>query len=236
MAPALGATALGAAALGVAARGAGAQAARGGLVLTLPTSARALGLAGAADAAGPGEWAVFTAPGQLAGEPPSAAAATEGYLASTRLSAAAVAVPAFGGTLGLGATLLDYGSVDEIASSIPGVDGTATGRTYLAQDNAVVVAYARRACRACRAGGLRVGGAVELVNTRVADLTGSAVAVSASAGWAVRPGWDVTAGVAHAGPDIALGATRGALPLTASVSAVAPAWRAWGWSVRPMLD
>lgn len=212
------------------ARGAAAQAARGGLVLALPTSARALGLAGASDAAGPREWAVFTAPAELAGEPPSAGVATEGYLASTRLSAAAVAIPAFGGTLGIGATLLDYGSVDEIASSIPGVDGSATGRTYAAQDNAVVIGYARRVGR------LRVGASAELVSTRVADLTGNAVAVSASAGWTMRPGWNVVAGVAHAGADVALGATRGALPLTASVSAASPALHAWGWSLRPMLD
>ncbi len=216
-------------ALAVAARGGAAQAARGGLVLALPTSVRALGLGGAADAAEPGEWAVFTAPGQLAGVGPAVGVATEAYLATTRLSAAAVAMKAFGGTVGFGATLLDYGSVDEIASAVPGVDGTATGRAYSAQDNAVVVGYARRA------GALRMGGAVEFVNTRVADLSGSSVAVSASAGWAVRPGWDVTAGIGHAGADVALGATRGALPFTLSVSVAGPAWRVpAGWSVHPM--
>ncbi len=204
----------------------------GGLVLTLPVSARALGAADATAAASPDEWALFAAPAQLAGlGAVTAGVATEAYLASTRLSAVAVAMPALGGTVGVGATVLDYGSIEEVASSIPGVDGSLTGRRYSAQESAFLLGYGRTIATR-----LRVGAALELLSTRVADLTASAVAGSASLGWAANSGWVVAAGLSHAGGDVVLGLTRGALPLTESVTIGAPALRVRGWALHPVLD
>lgn len=207
--------------------------ARGALILALPTSPRALGLADAAGVASPDSWALFTAPAALASlRGLGIALASEAYLVSTQLSAGVVTVPLHGGTIALGATLLDYGSIQEIASTIPGADGTETGRTYHAQDNAIVMGYAR----AFGAAGIRLGATIEFVNTRVAELSASGVAGSAGVAWSPRAGWDLGATVQHAGEAIALGATKGELPLTVRLSAAAPARRVRGFDVRPLLE
>lgn len=207
--------------------------ARGALVLALPTSPRALALADASGAASPDAWALFTAPAAMASlRGLGVAVASEAYLVSTQLSAGVITVPLTGGTFGVGATLLDYGTIQEIASTIPGADGTETGRTYRAQDNAVVLGYAR----ALSAAAVRVGATMEFVSTRVAELAASGVAASAAVAWSPRVGWDVGASIQHAGPAISLGATRGALPLTLRLSAAAPAWHVRGFAVRPLLE
>lgn len=205
---------------------------RAGLLLTLPTSPRALGLASASAAASADEWATFLSPAQLAAlRTVSVGAATEGYLAATQLTSVAFATPLGRGTLGIGASLLDYGTIQEIASSVPGADGTETGRTYSAQDNTFVIGYARTGRR-----GVRIGAAVEFFGTHVADLSANGIAGSASVAWTFRRGWDVSAGVQHLGPDITLGATRGSLPATARLSFAAPPHRRGALTVRPMLE
>ncbi|HVZ47496.1 MAG TPA: hypothetical protein VG916_01820 [Gemmatimonadaceae bacterium] len=219
----------------MATRGARAQGdggSRAGLLLTLPTSTRALGLGAASAAAGADEWATFFSPAQLAAlRAPAMGAATEAYLAGTQLTAVAFALPVGRGTLGIGATLLDYGAIDEIASPLPGGDGTETGHTYTAQDNAFVVAYGRET-----RGAVRLGVAAEYFGTHVADLSGSGFAASGSAAWTSRRGWDVSAAVQHAGPDVTLGATRGSLPVTARFTVAAPARHRGAFTVRPMLE
>ena len=111
-----------------------AQGTRAAVLLTLPTSTRALGLGDASGAAVADEWALFLAPAQLARTGAlSVGVASESYLASTQLSAIALAFPAWHGTIGIGATMLDYGSVREIAAQLPGLDGVETGRTVSAQ-------------------------------------------------------------------------------------------------------
>ncbi len=207
---------------------------RGGVILTLPTSPRALGLADASAAVAADAWALFTAPAQLARAGAlQLALASEAYLASTQLSAIALALPAFGGTLGVGATLLDYGTIREIASSIPGADGVETGRTWAAQDNAVVIGYAR-AFGPTRS--VRVGATVAALHTQLADLAASGVAGSLGAAWSGAAGWHVSGALQHAGPAITLGATSGDLPLLARIAVGAPVRTIRGFEVRPMAE
>lgn len=207
---------------------------RSGVILTLPTSPRALGLADASAAVSGDAWTLFTSPAQLARAGTlQVALASEAYLASTQLSAVALALPAFGGTLGVGATLLDYGSVREIATAVPGADGVETGRTWAAQDNAMVVGYAR-AFGSTRA--IRVGATVSALHSQIADLSASGVAGSFGAAWSGSSGWHIGGAVQHLGPAISLGATSGELPLLARIAVGAPARTMRGFEVRPMAE
>ena len=209
-----------------------ADASRGGLPLALPTDTRALGLADAAAASTANEWATFTAPSQLAVvRRATAGLATEGYLASTRLSAAAIAVPLSRGALGIGVTVLDYGTIQEIAGSTPGTDGIETGRQYSAQDNAIVFGYGVRL-----SGRVRAGATAEFVSTRLADLSGRGLSFSFGFSGSPSPGWDLAGSVQHLGADVALGATRGALPTTVRFAASAPAQPVGHLAVRPMIE
>jgi hypothetical protein len=202
---------------------------RAAVVLALPASTPSLGVGGADVAAVRDEWSLFVSPAQLARvRGVSAGAATQGYLASTVLSAAALAVPVGRGVVGIGATLLDYGSIDEIATTVPGADGSATGQRYSAQENAVVVGYG------LPIGAMRIGIVAEFAHTRVADLSASAVAGSAGVAWTNANGWDFSAVVQHVGGDVALGATTGRLPMTTSAGIAAPTWSHGSFSLRPM--
>lgn len=210
------------------------QGTRSGVLLTLPTSTRALGLGDASGSVTADEWATFLAPAQLArARSFSAGMASEAYLASTQLSAVALAIPAWRGTIGIGATMLDYGSVREIASALPGLDGVETGRTVSAQDNAIVLGYGR-AIPKLR--GVRAGASVEWVQTRVVDLSGQGTALAAGLGWTSRSGWDVTASVQHVGGAITVGATRGVLPQTFRAGVAAPDVHVRSARLRPMIE
>lgn len=224
--------AAGLAALGGAAGAQDANPARAGLLLQLPTSARALGLGQAAAAAAPDEWLVFFAPSRLAGVRRfGAGVATEAYLVGTRLSAMASAFPIGAGTVGLGATVLDYGSVPEVVAAVPGADGSETGRRWSAADQAFSVAYGARVTPTVGAG---IG--LEFVHSRVADLSASAAAVSASVDWEPRAGWPIVASAQHIGSDVRLGATNGRLPATIRVAAGAPPLRLAALALHPVLE
>ena len=211
-----------------------AQGARAGVLLTLPTSARALGLGDASAATMSDEWALFTSPAQLARATRfSAGLASEAYLASTQLSAVAVAIPVWRGTLGIGATLLDYGSVKEITASASGLDGIETGRTVSAEDMTVQLGFAMPMSVVS---GLRGGAVVEMVRTRIADLSASGLAASLGLAWSSRSGWDLAAAVQHLGDGIALGATHGALPETWRAGVAAPAMHLRRAALRPMAE
>lgn len=222
--------------LGLLALGASQSAAqsRAGLVLSLPTSARALGLGQGSAAAMHDEWSLFLAPAQLGRVRGVAAGfASEGYLASTLLSAAAIAVLTRVGTVAFGATMLDYGTIQEIASSIPGSPGAETGRTWSARDYAVLVGLGRE-LRSFHA--LRVGGALEFVHSGIADVSGSAVAASVGAAWTSPSGWDIAASAQHFGGDVTIGGTSGSLPRTLRAGVAAPAHRIRGMTLRPMAE
>jgi hypothetical protein len=207
---------------------------RGAVILTLPTSPRALGLADASTAAAPDAWAVFSSPAQLARlKSTSAGLASEAYLVSTQLSSAAIAIPLRRGTFAIGATLLDYGSIREIATTAPGTDGTETGKSYSAQDNAITIGYG---APVGWIEGMTVGGAIELVHSRIADLSASAVAGSLGAGWASRNGWDVALGLQHFGPEMKLGAMWGVMPMIARGAVAAPARRLGSFYLRPLAE
>ena len=209
---------------------------RAGILLTLPTDTRSLGLAHASSATARDEWATFHSPAQLATvRRASAGLATEGYLAGTQLSAASVALPVGRGTMGIAATLLDYGTIPEIVSTSPGGEGIETGRTHSAQDYALVVAYGFDLSGA-PGRSLRIGLAAEYVSTRIADLSGSGAALSAGVAGSLRGGWDFAAAVQHLGSDVAVGATRGSLPTTARISVAAPARQVGQVSIRPMIE
>jgi hypothetical protein len=205
---------------------------RGGVILALPTSPRALGLADASAGALADAWSVFNAPARLPSlRSVAAAVASEAYLVSTQLSAAAFTVPVGAGALGIGATLLDYGSIPEIASPAPGIDGVETGRTVSAQDQAIVLSYG---VPVSWVEGMSVGASAAVVNSRVADLSGTGGAASLGMAWASRNGWDVALGVQHLGPALELGATSGPLPLTARAAIAAPARQLGSVFFRPL--
>lgn len=219
------------------------QGSRAGILLTLPTSTRALGLGDAAAAALSDEWSLFASPAQLARATRfSAGLASEAYLASTQLSAVAVAIPLGRGTLGIGATLLDYGTVKEIVASASGLDGIETGRTVSASDDAVEIGYAITlpALHDLYGGDalrrVRAGVVVELVRTRIADLSAGGVAASVGLAWTSRAGWDVAAAAQHLGSAVALGATRGSLPETFRAAVAAPAMHVRQATIRPMAE
>ena len=135
--------------------------------------------------------------------------------------------------IGVGATLLDYGSVKEIVASVSGLDGVETGRIVSAQDHAIAVGFGMPIPGAR---GLRGGIAVEMVRNRVADLSASGVAASLGLAWTARNGWDVAAAAQHLGDAIELGATRGSLPATWRGAAAAPAMHFRSATVRPMAE
>jgi hypothetical protein len=203
------------------------------VVLGLPTSPRSLGLAGAGAPVVADAWAAFLAPAQLgrvAGM--SVAVSSESYLAGTQLSAGGLALPIGPGALGVGAALLDYGSVREIASSLPGGDGLETGRRVSASDQALVVGYgARLPWR-----GVRAGAAVEVVQTAIADLANGTAAAAFGVAWTSASGWDVSAGAQHLGPHLRIGATSSPLPATWRAGVAAPEVHLWGGAVRVMAE
>jgi hypothetical protein len=207
---------------------------RGGIILSLPTSPRALGLADASSAGTTDAWTTFVSPAQLGRHRSfSVGLASESYLLSTQLSSAAVTMPLRRGTLGIGVTVLDYGSIDEIASADPGLDGTETGRRYSAQDHAIVVAYG---LPVAWIEGMTIGAAAEFVTTRVADLSGSGIAVSAGIGWASRNGWEITAAAQHLGSAIEIGASSGTLPTLGRLSLAAPSRHIGALYLRPLAE
>lgn len=223
-----------AALMGAASNAASAQGSRAGVILTLPTSTRALGLGDASAAATVDEWALFSSPAQLAKTKRfSAGLSSEGYLASTQLSAVGVAIPLWRGTLGVGATLLDYGSIREITASASGLDGVETGRTVTAQDNAVEIGYG---VTIPRSGGIRGGVAVELVRSQIADLSASATAASFGLAWTSATGWDLAVAAQHLGSALTLGATSGSLPRTFRAAVAAPTVALGHVHVRPMAE
>jgi hypothetical protein len=207
---------------------------RGAVILALPTSPRSLGLAHASAAAVPDAWALFTGPAQLARlRTLSAGFASEAYLVSTQLSAAALSVPLRSGTIAVGASVLDYGSIDEIAAAAPGTDGTETGKKHSAADHVISVGYG---LPVNWIEGMTIGVAAELVSSRIADLSGTAFAASLGVAWASRNGWDVVLSGQHLGAAMELGATRGKLPSVARGAVAAPARKIGKGFVRPLAE
>jgi len=209
---------------------------RAAILLTLPTSARALGLGESWSAAADDESALFYNPAQLARVRAwSIGGSLQNYIASTTLGAFAVAVPIARGTVGFGMQLLNYGNTDEIVAdgSAGGQVGTPTGSTVTAQDVAFTLGYgvafgARHE--------LRVGAALEYARQTVASYSGGALAGDAGAAYTFANGWDVSAAVQHMGSNLTLASISAPLPLTWRAAAAAPAMRMDAFTLRPMAE
>ena len=193
---------------------------RSAVLLTLPASARALALGDGWGAMADDESALFYQPAQIARVLGLAAGGSlQHYLAGTTLAAMAATTRLWHGTIGGGVRILDYGSAPEFAFS--GVqEGTATGRTISAQDVAVTVGYA-----ASWGDGRvwRAGAALTSVRQRVADVSGSSVALDLGVAHGISNGWQVSAALQNAGQPLALAGVRAPLPLTWRAAAATPA-------------
>jgi hypothetical protein len=209
---------------------------RAAVLLTLPSSARALSLGEAWGAVADDESALFYNPAQLARVRGLAVGGSlQNYIASTTLGAFAVAVPLGKGTVGFGLQLLDYGSADEVvpADGSNGQVGTPTGGTVTAQDMAFTLGYGmafgpRRE--------LRVGAALEYARQEVASVSGSAMAGGIGAAYSLANGWDVSAALQHMGSNLVLAAVSAPLPLTWRAAVAAPMMRTEAFTLRPMAE
>ncbi|HEX7545764.1 MAG TPA: PorV/PorQ family protein [Gemmatimonadaceae bacterium] len=209
---------------------------RAAVLLTLPSSARALALGEAWGAIADDESALFYNPAQLARVRGLAVGGSlQNYIASTTLGAFAVAVPLGKGTVGFGLQLLDYGSADEIvpADGSNGQVGTPTGGTVTAQDMAFMLGYgiafgSRRE--------LRVGAELEYARQAVASYSGGAMAGGIGAAYSLPNGWDVSAALQHMGSSLTLAAVSAPLPLTWRAAVAAPMLRTDAFTLRPMAE
>ncbi len=180
------------------------------IVLELPVSARALGLAGAMTAVGGDDAAVFWNPAQLAAAPRRAAGlSVQNYLESTTLGALSAAARVGPGTLGIGVQMLSFGSVREVVPdpAFGGERGEETGASVSASDLALSVGYA------ARWRGVRVGGAAKLVRQDVAGEAGNAFAGDLGAALDLLGGrLTLAAAAQHLGPELEVAGSSAPLP------------------------
>ena len=192
------------------------------ILLTLPASARALALGEAWGAVADDESALFYNPAQLARVRGAAVGGSvQHYVANTTLGAFAFAGQLARGTAAVGVQVLDYGSEEEIVSA-GGSQGTPTGRSVSAQDIAITAGYG---IAFGTRGAWRVGTALKLARQRVADLSGSSLAVDLGAAYSSPAGWELSAAVQHLGASLTLAGVSTRLPLTTRLSAASPALR-----------
>ena len=139
--------------------------------LTLGSGAKATALGHAYSAEAAGAEAVFWNPAGLArdyrGAGGGALFSVSERLVDVQASAAAIAVPVGGGTLGLSLQALDYGRMD--VTTVENPDGT--GESFGANDLAVGVSYAQPLTES-----FYVGGTAKYVRQQIYDMTASAVA------------------------------------------------------------
>ncbi len=209
---------------------------RAAILLTLPSSARALALGEGWGAIADDESALFYNPAQLARVRGLAiGGSAQAYFASTTLAALAGAIPIGRGTFALGLQALDYGSEPEIipGDTPDGQTGTPTGGTVSAQDIAITAGYgvglgSRRQ--------LRLGAGITWVRQHVADVSGSSVAADAGVAYSMRNGWELSGALQHMGPPLTLAAVSAPLPWTWRVAVAAPIVRAGTFTLQPMAE
>ena len=212
-----------------------AGATRAAVLLTLPSSARALALGEAWSPVADDESALFYNPAQLARVTGFAAGlSVQRYVAATTLGAGAVALPLGRGTLAVGVQLLDYGSEDEVIpdAGLGGQVGYPTGGRVSAQDLAFTAGYGAHVGTTHR---LRLGVAVKYAQQHVASISGSSVAADVGAGYTLGA-WDISAALQHLGSSLTLGAVSAPLPWTWRAGAAAPAWHAGSVVLRPRAE
>ena len=208
---------------------------RAAILLTLPSSTRALALGESWSAVADDESALFYNPAQLARVHAwSVGGSLQNYIASTTLGAFAVAIPVKRGTVGFGMQLLNYGSTDEfVADGSNPQNGIPTGSTVTAQDMALTLGYgvafgARHE--------LRVGAALEYARQTVASVSGGAIAGDAGAAYTLANGWDMSAAVQHMGSKLTLASVSAPMPLTWRAAVAAPEMRMNAFTLRPMAE
>jgi hypothetical protein len=206
------------------------------VLLTLPSSSRALALGESWSAIADDESALFYNPAQLARvRGLGVGVSLQNYVASTTLGAFAVAVPLTHGTVGFGLQLLDYGSADEIVpeDGSGGQVGTPTGSTVTAQDMAFTLGYGIAFGSRHE---LRVGAAIEYARQQVASYSGGAVAGDFGAAYSLASGWELSAAVQHMGSNLTLAQVSAPLPFTWRAAVAAPMVRANTFTLRPMAE
>lgn len=211
------------------AAGAGAQAA---VLLELPASARAVGVGNAGAALSGDDASLFYNPAQLATIGRSAASLSlQRWIAGSTLGAVSAAARLGPGFVALGVLALDYGSEDEYVPD-PGAGGeigTPTGRTVSAGDAVIAAGYAMTMR------GVRAGVAGKLVQQRVANESGSAVATDLGvAGEIGRV--TLSAALQHLGTSLELAGDRAPLPRTIRAGAAATAYARGPVAVRAIVE
>lgn len=207
---------------------------RAALLLTLPSSARALALGEAWAPVADDENALFYNPAQLARVRGwSVGGSLQRYVASTTLGAFALAVPFARGTVAMGAQVLDYGSEPELTSADGAQSGDPTGARVSAQDFALTAGYGVTLGAGHR---LRVGGAVKYAQQHVANYSGSAVAGDLGAAYSLPSGWELAGAFQHFGSELTLAAVTAPLPWTWRAAAASPVVDFGRFALRTMAE
>ncbi len=188
------------------------------VVLTLPASARAAGGGDAApfvsDAA-----ALFYGAQHLPNDR-SASLSAGTWIGDVQLATLAYSTPWRRRVIAVGVQSLDYGSVDEVIPDplADGTRGTATGGRVSGSELAASVGLAQTMGRS------RTGVAVTYVHQQVADLSASAVTMSASHGITMGA-WDLDLSAEHGGAPAGNPAQRHlTVPFTTRLSVATPSW------------
>jgi hypothetical protein len=188
-----------------------------GLLLELPASTRALALGNAFVAAGADEAAVFYNPAQLATvHKVSAGLSVQQWLLSSTLAAAAAATRLWGGTIGVGLQVLDYGTTERVIGE-PSGDGSDPGSTTISAGGDYVASLAY----ALGIHGLRIGATAKYVSQRLVDQSAGTGAMDVGAAFDIE-GVTFGASLQNVGGDISLAGDRLPLPRTVRVGAAVP--------------
>ncbi len=195
------------------------------VVLQLPSSARALALGDAYGTAKGDEAVLFYNPANLGTvEGVAASFSVQDYLASSKLFAVSLALPAGPGALGLGLQVLDFGSSEQvIGDPSMGEPGTGSGATLSAGDYVISLGYG------VRAGGVRAGLTGKYVAQLLGFESGGAAAIDVGAAVELWHGASMAVALQNVGGDISIAGSRGELPRLWRVGVSSPPI-----SIRPM--
>ena len=193
------------------------------VVLTLPASARAAGGGDAAPFATDASALFYGAQHLPRARAVAASAGT--WLGDAQLASIAFSTPVAWQrraqtVVALGVQSLNYGSVDEIVPDplTGGTRGVATGNRVSGNELAVTLGLSQGTARQ------RIGAAMTYMRQSVADLSASAVTLSAATGITVR-GWDADYAGAHASASRRDPSRRTlAIPTTHRLSVATPPW------------
>lgn len=202
------------------------------VVLQLPSSARALSLGDAYAAARDDEAALFYNPANLASiEGVAASLSIQNYLASSKLFAVTLAVPAGPGAIGIGLQVLDYGSSEQVVGDpSTGDPGTGSGATLSAGDYVLSLGYG------LRARGVRAGVTAKYVAQLLGFESGGTAALDVGAALDLWAGAAIGASLQNVGGDLSIAGSSGELPRLWRVGVATPAVRSGPVSVTGLAE